>query len=98
MWCIKHSFLFRCANRGSDGEEDENDDNPLSNFIDPITLEPVVVPAISPYGHVMGLATWKAVLGDQRRCPFTKQSLSHEQCTVLTHTNFEKHKDRIIYH
>eukprot|EP00951_Prasinocladus_malaysianus_P025041 scaffold218271_cov51-Prasinocladus_malaysianus.AAC.1 len=34
-------------------------DNPLPDFIDPITLEPVVDPGISPYGHVMGTATWK---------------------------------------
>lgn len=31
----------------------EIDDNPLPAFIDPITLEEVVKPAISPYGHVM---------------------------------------------
>jgi hypothetical protein len=29
-------------------------DNPLPGYIDPITLEEVVQPAISPYGHVMG--------------------------------------------
>ena len=28
--------------------------NPLPGFLDPITLEEVVRPAISPYGHVMG--------------------------------------------
>ena len=33
--------------------------NPLPHLIDPITLEPVVTPAISPHGHVMGMATWK---------------------------------------
>ena len=36
-------------------------DNPLPGFIDPITLEPVANPAISPLGHVMGLATWKVL-------------------------------------
>ena len=34
-------------------------DNPLPDLIDPITLQPVVNPAISKYGHVMGAATWK---------------------------------------
>jgi hypothetical protein len=34
-------------------------DNPLPARLDPITLEPVVSPAISPYGHVMGAATWR---------------------------------------
>jgi hypothetical protein len=36
--------------------------NPLPERFDPITLEPVVSPAISPYGHVMGAATWKVRL------------------------------------
>ena len=34
-------------------------DNPLPGFIDPITMGPVVRPAISPFGYVAGLATWK---------------------------------------
>ena len=36
-----------------------DEDNPLPGFIDPITLQPVVNPAVSPHGHVMGLQTWK---------------------------------------
>eukprot|EP00958_Prasinococcus_capsulatus_P016663 scaffold1851_cov390-Prasinococcus_capsulatus_cf.AAC.1 len=44
-----------------------NDDIDMTRFneitgglIDPITLDPVENPAISPYGHVMGIATWYA--------------------------------------
>lgn len=38
-----------------ESEEDKiRADNPLPGFIDPITLEEVIKPAISPYGHVMG--------------------------------------------
>ncbi|CAJ0751894.1 11142_t:CDS:2, partial [Entrophospora sp. SA101] len=33
---------------------EQDDENPLPGFIDPITLEEVNRPAISPYGHVMG--------------------------------------------
>ena len=33
---------------------EQDDENPLPGFIDPITLEEVKRPAISPYGHVMG--------------------------------------------
>lgn len=47
--------------RRSGGEYvDEN--NPIPGWIDPITLEPCANPAISPYGHVMGMATWKVSL------------------------------------
>jgi hypothetical protein len=51
-------YKKRCAADG-DGASYVDADNPLPGFIDPITLEPVVTPAISPHGHVMGLATWK---------------------------------------
>ena len=38
-------------------------DNPLPGYMDPITFQPVNNPAISPFGHVMGLATWKVQTG-----------------------------------
>ncbi len=51
-------YKKRCIADGDEaGLVDES--NPLPDFIDPITLDPVIAPAISPYGHVMGLATWK---------------------------------------
>ncbi|KAL6784666.1 hypothetical protein ACKKBF_B02710 [Auxenochlorella protothecoides x Auxenochlorella symbiontica] len=73
-----------------------DEDNPLPDLLDPITLEPVVRPAISPYGHVMGMATWKAVLSESKTCPFTKQPLTWESCKVLTKHNIHLHADRII--
>lgn len=51
-------YRNRCGGEGGDGG-DVDPENPLPGFIDPITLQPVVTPAISPMGHVMGLATWK---------------------------------------
>jgi hypothetical protein len=39
---------------GGGGRVANSDVNPLPGYIDPITLEEVVKPAISPYGHVMG--------------------------------------------
>lgn len=68
----------------------------FTGVLDPITLEPVVNPAISPAGHVMGLATWKAVLAEQQRCPFTKAPLRQDQLIVLTVNNIDKYRDRII--
>jgi hypothetical protein len=55
-------------------------------------------PAMSPYGHVMGLATWRAVLAEQGKCPFTQQPLRPEQITVLTKANIERLRDRLILH
>ena len=71
-------------------------ENPIPDFMDPITLEPVIAPAISPYGHVMGSATWRAVLGASGVCPFTKKPLRWEQCKVLTKNNYDAYKDSII--
>jgi hypothetical protein len=74
-----------------------DEDNPLPDFMDPITLEPVIRPAISPFGHVMGAATWKAVLAESNGvCPFTKQPLKWEQCRMLTKHNIDAFKDQII--
>jgi len=82
------------------GEEEAalkiDEDNPLPDVIDPITLEPVIRPAISPFGHVMGAATWKAVLAESGMCPFTKKPLSWEQCRILTVHNIEAYRDKII--
>ena len=74
-----------------------SEDHPLPGFIDPITLEEVVNPAISPDGHVMGYATWVAVLSESAQCPFTKKPLSREHLVKLTKANFERYQDRIIY-
>lgn len=85
---VPFSTLAACARA--------DDDNPVPDLIDPITLEPVIRPAISPYGHVMGIATWKAVLAERKTCPFTKQPLSWEGCRVLTKSNYQLYADRII--
>jgi hypothetical protein len=67
-----------------------------AGVLDPITLEPVICPAISPAGHVMGLATWRAVLAENPRCPFTKAPLRPDQLIVLTKHNIDKYRDRVI--
>jgi hypothetical protein len=89
----------RYRKRLEDNGEDTTNidaDNPVPEIIDPITLEPVIRPAISPYGHVMGAATWRAVLAENSTCPFTKQPLRFEQCKILTVHNIEFFRDKII--
>ncbi|KAJ2795474.1 hypothetical protein H4R21_005096, partial [Coemansia helicoidea] len=87
----------------SDGAADAVDPtNPLGDLIDPITLEPVRKPAISPYGHVMGYDSWVRCLmfppeGSQRNvCPLTKKPLSKRDLVVLTHDNIEQYRSRIV--
>ncbi|KAJ1973963.1 hypothetical protein H4R35_003843 [Dimargaris xerosporica] len=84
-------------------DEDEDmfhdPENPLPGFTDPITLEPVVKPAISPYGHVMGYESWvRCVTSEATRniCPLTKKPLSKRDLVVLTHDNIAEYKDKIV--
>ncbi len=37
----------------------------------------------------------QAVLADSKVCPFTKTPMTWEQCTVLTHSNIDRYRDRI---
>lgn len=75
-------------------------DNPLPDLIDPITLEPVERPAISPYGHVMGYDSWlKCLIGDvpcKNKCPLTKKPLSKRDLVILTNENIESYRSKIV--
>ncbi|KAI9361513.1 hypothetical protein BD770DRAFT_383558 [Pilaira anomala] len=84
----------------------QNDDTeidplcPLPGFIDPITLEQVIKPAISKYGHVMGYDSWIRCLnnweGKKNICPLTKKSLTKRDLVILTLDNMTEYKDKIV--
>jgi len=82
-------YRKRC---GDEGNPTVDETNPLPKLIDPITLEPVVTPAISPFGHVMGLATWKVGFHNLSRKLFSNPTISwygvcHLNSTVCTCAN-----------
>ncbi|KAJ2746406.1 hypothetical protein GGI20_001402 [Coemansia sp. BCRC 34301] len=83
-------------------EDDVDPSNPLPDLIDPITLEPVSKPAISPFGHVMGYNSWVRCLmfppeGSQRNiCPLTKKPMSKRDLVILTYDNIEQYRDKIV--
>ncbi|KAI9258379.1 hypothetical protein EDC94DRAFT_521929, partial [Helicostylum pulchrum] len=80
----------------------QNDDKevdplcPLPGFIDPITLEQIIKPAISKYGHVMGYESWTRCLsnweGKKNICPLTKKALTKRDLVILTLDNMEEYK------
>jgi hypothetical protein len=74
------------------------DSNPLPGHLDAITLEEVVDPAISPYGHVVSYSTWLKTLSKDPKntCPFTKQPLKKRDLVRLTWENIDEYRDRII--
>lgn len=80
-------------------EKQEADENPLPGFTDPITLEEVIKPAISPYGHVMGYDSWVRCLNNpdcKNKCPITKKPLTKRELVILTFENIEQYRDKII--
>jgi hypothetical protein len=72
--------------------------NPIPDFIDPITMAPVVCPALSPFGHVLGYDTWCKVLREEPKntCPFTKKPLTRRDLIKLTTENFEELKSKLL--
>jgi hypothetical protein len=79
-------YRNRCGDEGGPADDPEN---PLPGFIDPITLQPVVTPTISPLGHVMGLATWKACSlpssGDVKNLSSVQGRSSEEAAALCAH-------------
>lgn len=68
--------------------------NPVADMIDPITLERVVKPAVSPHGVVMGYDTWIRCLSRAPRnvCPITKQTVTKRDLVRLTWENIEEYR------
>lgn len=54
---------------------------------DPLTLEPMRRPMLSPYGHVLDYDTWLNVFKESKACPFTKQPLTRRDLIRLTKEN-----------
>eukprot|EP01087_Luapelamoeba_hula_P024619 TRINITY_DN9446_c0_g1_i1.p1 TRINITY_DN9446_c0_g1~~TRINITY_DN9446_c0_g1_i1.p1 ORF type:complete len:662 (+),score=151.67 TRINITY_DN9446_c0_g1_i1:3-1988(+) len=76
-------------------EEPKKSENPLPGFVDPITLEEVEQPAISPSGHVMSYSSWSRCLMGTNICPLTKQPLKKRDLVILTWDNIAQYKDMI---
>jgi hypothetical protein len=72
-------------------------DNPLPGIVDPITLDELVEPAISPYGHVMSKESWLRCLrrDPPNICPLSKKPLTIRQLTLLTWDNIEQYRSQI---
>jgi len=90
----------RSGEDDSEVTESKNVDaeNPLPGFVDPITLEEVIQPAISPFGHVMGYKTWVRCLSSEPRnvCPLTKNPLHKRDLVILSWDNIRQLKDKIV--
>ena len=93
--------ISRSMFKTKSSEEQFSPDNPLPGYIDPITLEEVKRPAISPYGHVMGYDSWLRCItqqsGDHKNvCPLTKKPLKKRELVLLTLENIDQYRDKIV--
>lgn len=90
--------------RGGDEKDlnvviDKHQCSQLSNFIDWMTGEVVVKPAVSPSGYVLGYDSWTKVLRSptsRNKCPFTRQSMTRRSLVKLTDENYHEFKDKIV--
>eukprot|EP00483_Globobulimina_turgida_P010583 UN10604 len=86
-----------------DEDEDDEDEGPLSlvlgDMVDIMTGDKLLVPAISPYGHVMEYNSWCSILRNIRtknKCPFTQQKLTRRSLVKLDENNIQQYKDKIV--
>ncbi|KNC84109.1 hypothetical protein SARC_03674 [Sphaeroforma arctica JP610] len=83
---------------GELNEEDKaENENPLPGFLDGITLSEVVMPAMSPSGHVLSYSSWLQCLECNSTCPMTGAHIEQRDLVILTPQNIEEYRNRIIY-
>merc|ERR1712130_985742 len=80
--------MFKYNNTSIAMEYNDDDyDNPIPEFIDIMTGNKIIKPAISPYGHVLGYDSWSKLLrtgNTKNQCPFTKQNMTRRMLVKLT--------------
>merc|ERR1712228_28321 len=87
--------IFECNHN----EIEMKAENPMPSFIDVMTGNVVIEPAISPYGHVLGYQSWTTILRKdthKNQCPFTKKKMTRRSLIKLTVDNIEKYKKNIV--
>merc|ERR1712154_2016 len=80
-----------------DAVNDKYECSALSDFIDSMTGQVVVKPAISPAGYVLGYDSWIQVLRNSKdKCPFTRESMTRRSLVKLTDENYHMYKNKIV--
>jgi hypothetical protein len=70
--------------------------NPLVNYVDPITAQKIVYPAISPDFYVLDYMTWCKVLTKHPVNPFTNLHMNKRQLKFLSVYNIRKYVKKIV--
>lgn len=98
-YCVSPSIKEKIEKEVEEYQLMRSQANPLPGFIDAITNEEVVDPAMSPSGRVLSYSTWVKVLSQEPKntCPFTKQPLKKRDLIHLTWENIDKYRSMIIH-
>jgi hypothetical protein len=70
--------------------------NPLINYVDQITAQKIVYPAISPDFYLLDYMTWCKVLTALPVNPFTNRHMNKRQLKFLSVYNIRKYADKIV--
>lgn len=70
--------------------------NPVVNYIDQITAQKIVYPAVSPDGYLLDYRTWMKVLSQDPKNPFTRAHMNKRQLEYLTCENINIYLDKIV--
>ncbi|KJE94945.1 hypothetical protein CAOG_08894 [Capsaspora owczarzaki ATCC 30864] len=103
QWKPREGFYTTSRLRKMRGELNEADmieagiSDFLPDLVDPITLDRVVMPAISPAGHVMSYSSWLQCIEETGLCPLTKSPMRKRDLVLLTPDNIEQYRDKIFF-
>jgi hypothetical protein len=70
--------------------------NPLINYIDQISGEKLIFPAVSPDFYVLDYFTWTKCFAQKRCNPYTKREMSLQDLILLTFDNIGEFYQKIV--
>jgi hypothetical protein len=70
--------------------------NPLVNYVDQITAQKILFPAISPDFYLLDYTTWCRLLSTSSENPFTTKHLNKRQLRFITYENIHEFADKIV--
>jgi hypothetical protein len=70
--------------------------NPLENYIDQITAQKILIPAVSPDFYLLDYTTWCKTLQKNSQNPFTRNHLTRRQLIFVTYDNVQELAPKIV--
>jgi hypothetical protein len=94
QFSYKNRLAFACTH--GDKLRQVASANPLVNYVDQITAQKIIYPAISPDFYLLDYMTWCKVLTSLPVNPFTNLHMNKRQLKFLSVYNIRKYVDKIV--